>query len=396
MMNDTKQTRPSNKISEEKNMIEIKETTVEELKNVQRLWADGDVMKFVGFPEGIRETDENMQKWIQWTVENRPRINDFSIFEDGVYCGEASYEIDEEHKSASLDIKLFAFARGRGIATKALSFAIKEAFENGAETVWVDPNPENVKALALYDRLGFVQKEMPQHVIEMGEDPDAYVYLELKKEQNKFSEEKTMKHIYELKNKNLQLEKINADNFLTLYELEVSEEQQQFVASNRFSMAEAYARMSNGQFVQCFGICDGDTPVGFAMIGHNIEDEGSPESVNKCYLLWRIMIGQQYQRRGYGRDALHLLLDWVLTFPDGPSERFSTSYEPTNEVAKRLYTSFGFIPTGEKDCDDEEDAEDVAVLPLTDRIAKELQEKLMGHRVVRSAPGECLSACIVR
>ena len=180
---------------------------------------------------------------------------------------------------------------------------------------------------------------------------------------------------YELKNKNLHLEKINADNFLALYDLEVSEEQKQFVASNRFSMAEAYARLSNGQFVQCFGIIDGDTPVGFAMIGHDVEEEGSPESVNKCYLLWRFMIGQQYQRRGYGRDALHLLLDWVLTFPDGPSERFSTTYEPNNEAAKHLYTSFGFIPTGEKDCDDEEDAEDVAVLPLTDRMAKEIKEQ---------------------
>lgn len=196
---------------------------------------------------------------------------------------------------------------------------------------------------------------------------------------------------YELKNKNLHLEKINADNFLALYDLEVSEEQKQFVASNRFSMAEAYARLSNGQFVQCFGIIDGDTPVGFAMIGHDVEEEGSPESVNKCYLLWRFMIGQQYQRRGYGRDALHLLLDWVLTFPDGPSERFSTTYEPNNEAAKHLYTSFGFIPTGEKDCDDEEDAEDVAVLPLTDRMAKEIKEqkeKLMKHTIFENATKE--------
>lgn len=179
---------------------------------------------------------------------------------------------------------------------------------------------------------------------------------------------------YELKNKNLHIEKVNADNFIGLYDLEVSEEQKQFVASNRFSMAEAYVRLSNGQFVQCFGIIDGDTPVGFAMIGHDVEEEGSPESVCKCYLLWRFMIGKQYQGRGYGRDALHLLLDWVLTFPDGPSERFSTTYEPENEAAKHLYTSFGFIQTGEKDSNDEKDAEDVAVLPLTDRIAKDIKE----------------------
>ena len=178
-----------------------------------------------------------------------------------------------------------------------------------------------------------------------------------------------MEHTFELKNKNVRLEKVNPDNFDDLYDLEVTEPQKNFVASNRYSMAEAYAHLSNGDFVQCFGIYDGETPVGFAMIGHDIEEDGSPESVNKCYLLWRFMIDQRYQGKGLGRDALHLLLDWVLTFPDGPSERFSTSYESSNEAAKYLYTSFGFIPTGEKDCD-EEDAEDVAVLPLTQTTEK--------------------------
>ena len=37
-------------------MVTIKETTREDIKNVQRLWADGDVMRFVGFPDGLHET----------------------------------------------------------------------------------------------------------------------------------------------------------------------------------------------------------------------------------------------------------------------------------------------------------------------------------------------------
>lgn len=41
-------------------MISIRETTSRDLKDVQKLWADGDVMKFVGFPEGLHETDEKM------------------------------------------------------------------------------------------------------------------------------------------------------------------------------------------------------------------------------------------------------------------------------------------------------------------------------------------------
>jgi len=161
-------------------MLEIRETTVEDVKCVQRLWADGDVMKFVGFPDGLRETDEGMQKWLRWIESNRPALNHYSIYEDGEYCGESFYEIDAEHKSAALDIKLFGFARGRGIAAAGLSHAIKEAFRNGAEIVWVDPVPGNERAIALYKRLGFQRKDFPEYLISGDEEKNS-IYMELRK-----------------------------------------------------------------------------------------------------------------------------------------------------------------------------------------------------------------------
>ena len=139
-------------------------------------------MRFVGFPNGLHETDEAMQQWLERLNAVRPTENHFSIYEDGEYCGETGYGIDREHSSAGLDIKLFGYARGRGIATQAILYAIEEAFKNGAKTVWVDPNAQNVKAIALYERLGFKQKDMPKHVIALGEDPKTNIYFELCKD----------------------------------------------------------------------------------------------------------------------------------------------------------------------------------------------------------------------
>ena len=159
-------------------MITIKEATYEDIKNIQSLWADEDVMRYI-WPGGLRETEDGIREWLDRHMAERPMGNYYCIFEDDKYCGETSYSIDEETHSAALDIKLFEFARGRGIATQALSYSIREAIKNGAETLWVDPHPMNSKALALYQRLGFVQKEMPEHVIAMGEDPSRFVYMEL-------------------------------------------------------------------------------------------------------------------------------------------------------------------------------------------------------------------------
>ena len=158
-------------------MITIKESTYEDIGNIQKLWADPEVMQYI-WPGGLTETEESVREWLDCFITGRPAQNHYSVFEDGKYCGETQYRIDRDTHSASLDIKLFPFAWGRGIASRALSHAMEEAFKNGAETVWVDPHPDNARALALYARLGFVKKKMPEPVIAMGEDPAVYTYLE--------------------------------------------------------------------------------------------------------------------------------------------------------------------------------------------------------------------------
>ena len=71
------------------------------------------------------------------------------------------------------------------------------------------------------------------------------------------------------------------------------------------------------------------------------------------------MIDKRYQGRGYGKEALKLAIDFIRTWPCGKAEYCWISYEPENEVAKKLYASLGFEETGEM-CGDEI----VAVLKL--------------------------------
>lgn len=157
----------------------IKRTEKEDLTNVQRLWADPDVMKFVGFPEGLQESMEHLEnEWLPW-VQNFPKRQHYSIYHEDAYCGEAFYDVDEK-AYACMDIKLLPNARGKGIASFALSHALDQAFlMGGAEVAWVDPNPENARALQLYRRLGFVETQRPDYL----EDPGcAYVYMEVRRE----------------------------------------------------------------------------------------------------------------------------------------------------------------------------------------------------------------------
>ena len=163
----------------------------------------------------------------------------------------------------------------------------------------------------------------------------------------------------------IRLEKIDARNFMDVIDLEVSRAQKSFVAPNVESIAEAYAALGTECTALPFAIFNGKKPVGFLMIGFNeaalyeIDGEEGPKALKNNYSLWRLMIDKRYQNRGYGREAIRLALDFIRTWPCGKAEYCALSYEPENEVAKKLYHSFGFEENGEMDGD-----EIVAVLKL--------------------------------
>ena len=132
----------------------------------------------------------------------------------------------------------------------------------------------------------------------------------------------------------LHLVEIDRYNYLSVLDLSVSAEQKSFVASNQYSLAQAYAQP------ECvpLALYAENRPVGFAMYGLDEDDHQ--------YWIYRLMIDQRFQGVGYGREAMHLLIDRIRGLSDEEHNRVYISFEPENEIAKSLYVNLGFLPDG--------------------------------------------------
>ena len=149
----------------------------------------------------------------------------------------------------------------------------------------------------------------------------------------------------------VRLEKVDGKNVWDLLKLKVSETQKSFVADNDISIIEAYTAIIGNGYAFPFGIYDGNTPIGFLMSGFDSDDywDDAPAIAKGNYNLWRLMIDTSYQGKGYGKEAVKLALDFIRTYPCGNADYCWLSYEPENQVAAKLYRSFGFEETGDMD-----------------------------------------------
>lgn len=163
--------------------IIIKRTAENDLVNVMDLWNNGKVMFYVGFPDGLNTTIDEMKQWLNKINQNE-LCRHYSIYtEDIGYCGETFYSVDLKHDLASLDIKLLPEAQGKGIAEYALSYAINQVFSNNLATrAYVEPHPQNKKAWNLYNKLGFISKARPEFLEKWD------TYLEITKDKFNFNE----------------------------------------------------------------------------------------------------------------------------------------------------------------------------------------------------------------
>jgi len=132
----------------------------------------------------------------------------------------------------------------------------------------------------------------------------------------------------------ISLREINQGNWQYCIHLQLAPAQASKLASNLYSLAEAYAEPR----CRPRGIYANDMMLGFVMYEFN-EHSGA-------YSIPRFMIDARWQGLGYGRAALQAVLDELKTErPDAP---ILISLTPDNDAARRLYVGLGFEETGQQ------------------------------------------------
>ncbi len=131
----------------------------------------------------------------------------------------------------------------------------------------------------------------------------------------------------------MHLEPVTRENLDAVLALKVNKSQIGFVSTTAESLAQAYVY---AETAFPFAVCDDQDVIGFIMLGYYKEKD--------YYTLWKLLIDQKYQGRGYGTAALKLGITFL-------KERFQvnevyTGVLPKNHVAKSLYQSVGFENTG--------------------------------------------------
>jgi diamine N-acetyltransferase len=129
------------------------------------------------------------------------------------------------------------------------------------------------------------------------------------------------------------LREVTAETVRAVCALEVAPAQRGNVAPNAVSIAQAHFE-PKAWFRAVYA---GEEPVGFVMLHEDTE--------KLEYFLWRFMVAAEHQGKGYGRQALDLVVEHVRTLPG--ARVLGSSFVPGEHGPQAFYLRYGFVETGE-------------------------------------------------
>lgn len=144
----------------------------------------------------------------------------------------------------------------------------------------------------------------------------------------------------------VELKEILYEHFHEVIDLEIEKEQEDNLPSNLYSIAES--SFSPTSFTRAIWLKE--EIVGFLMYRFG-EDE---DEQHEC-IIWRFMIDKIHQNKRIGNAAMALLLKEIKKHEQ--CTLVEIYYDDKNIAAKKLYTGYGFKPTGKRD-----DGDIIAVL----------------------------------
>ena len=139
----------------------------------------------------------------------------------------------------------------------------------------------------------------------------------------------------------LSLQEVTRENWRATLGLTVFPAQQRFIADYvpiaAIALAKAYVRPGGLVWVPYAFYANGEM-VGFTELAY---EHGSLDN----YWVFHFFIDPRFQRRGYGKEAIHLLLQFIRGHHP-QCQALQLTVHPENDHARHLYTSAGFRPTG--------------------------------------------------
>lgn len=133
-----------------------------------------------------------------------------------------------------------------------------------------------------------------------------------------------------------ELREINDSNRAECLALAVSAEQAEYISPNADSLKEAEGIP---EIARPFAVYADGQMVGFTMFAFD-EINDDPDR----YWLWRLMIGESFQGKGYGSAALEAVIEY---FRVNGADEITLSTKGSNTSALGLYHKFGFKENGE-------------------------------------------------
>jgi len=138
------------------------------------------------------------------------------------------------------------------------------------------------------------------------------------------------------------LREITDQNREAVVALRIAASQEAYVSSVADSLEEARETPEGSPWYRA--IYADEQPVGFVMLSWNVTPD--PPRIIGPWFLWKLLIDERYQGRGYGREAVKLVAD--IARDHGASELL-TSHVVGERSPEPFYRQIGFVPTGDQD-----------------------------------------------